>query len=173
MDSNHEVALFAQQLTGLQRQLFVYLTTLVGRTSEVEDLLQEVNKVVWEKYAEFTPGTSLSAWAYRIAYFEVLRFRKAKVRDRLRFQDETLEALARDAEGVANREPPQREALLRCLEKLSAEDRRLVTRRYWGETDVDRLAQEFGRSDKTIYRSLARIRSLLLGCIQQTLAGEV
>ena len=172
MDEGKEVAQFAQRLTALQRQLFVYLTTLVGRTIDTEDLLQEVNKVIWEKYAEFEPGSNLSAWAYRIAYFEVLKYRKLKARDRHRFGNETLEMLASEAENVAEREPFQRQALLGCLEKLPVEDRLLITRRYLAEDDVARLAEEQGRSDKSIYRSLARIRALLHECVQQTLAAE-
>lgn len=172
MSADPEVARFAQQLTGLQRQLYVYLSTLVERVGDVDDLLQEVNKVAWEKYSEFTPGSNLSAWAYRIAYFEVLRYRKSKGRDRLRFGDDTLELLAVDARSIAERECQRREALLDCLEKLSAEDRRLITRRYHAEMDVEGLAVETGRSDKSIYRALARIRSLLHACIQRTLAAE-
>lgn len=172
MDTSPEVAQFAQQLTALQRQLFVYLTTLVGQIADVEDLLQEVNRVIWEKYAEFQPGTNLAAWAYKIAYFEVLKFRKYKGRDRLRFGECTLELLAQEAVSVADKETDRRQALLGCLGKLPADDRELITRRYLAETDVQNLARDFDRSDKAIYRALARIRTLLLDCIQRTLAAE-
>lgn len=172
MEPSQQVAEFAQQLTAVQRQLFVYLTTLMGQVADVEDLLQEVNRVIWEKYAEFQPGSNLAAWAYKIAYFEVLKYRKYKGRDRLRFNDTTLELLAQEAGPVADRECDRRQALLGCLDKLPGEDHRLITRRYLADTEVRDLARDFDRSDKAIYRALARIRTLLLECIQRTLAAE-
>lgn len=103
MNEAREVARFAQNLTHVQRQLFVYLTTLVGQIADVEDLLQEVNRIIWQKYAEFQPDANFAAWAYKIAYFEVLKFRKLKGRDRLRFTDATLELLAAEAGPVPSR----------------------------------------------------------------------
>lgn len=173
MDTDaREVARFGQQLTALQRQLFVYVTQLVGRTADADDVLQEVNRVLWEKYAEYTPGTNLAAWAYKVAYFEVLRYRKTKVRDRLRFGDDTLKVLAAEAAPVADRESARRAALIGCLEKLPAEDRDLVNRRYADQTEVRDLASALKRSEKAVYRALARVRSVLLECVGRAVAAE-
>lgn len=173
MDADsREVARFGQQLTALQRQLFVYVAQLVGRTADADDVLQEVNRVLWEKYAEFVPGTNLAAWAYKVAYFEVLRYRKTKGRDRLRFGDETLEVLAAEAAPVAEQESARRAALNECLDKIPAEDRDLVNRRYAEQTEVRDLANVLKRSEKAIYRALARVRGVLLECVRRALAAE-
>jgi RNA polymerase sigma-70 factor (ECF subfamily) len=166
------VALFGQGLTALQRRLFVYITQLLGRTADADDVLQEVNRVLWEKYAEFTPGTNLAAWAYKVAYFEVLRFRKAKGRDRLRFGDETLAILAAEAAPMAEQENARQAALTGCMEKLTAEDRVLIQRRHLDGVDVKDLASGTSRSEKAVYRALARVRGLLLNCVRKTLAAK-
>jgi RNA polymerase sigma-70 factor (ECF subfamily) len=38
----------------------------------VDDILQEINAVLWEKALEFQPGTDSWAWASQIARFKVL-----------------------------------------------------------------------------------------------------
>jgi RNA polymerase sigma-70 factor (ECF subfamily) len=169
MNDSEEVAQFARQLITIQRQLFVYITQLVGR-SDADDVLQEVNRVAWEKYHEFAPGTNLTAWAYKIAYFEILRFRKTKGREKLRFKEATLDLLASDAAGRADQEPIRQAALRECLAKLPAADRDLVSGRYLDGVEVRALAAKLGQSEKAIYRALVRIRTILLECVRRTLA---
>lgn len=172
MTDPEEVARFAKHLIGIQRQLFVYVTQLVGRTADADDVLQEVNRVVWEKYSEFEQGTNLTAWAYKIAYFEVLRYRKTRGREKVRFADTTLELLAEDAGVLADQESDRRTALVGCLAKLPDSDRELVTRRYLAGVEVRDLAATFNRSEKAVYRALTRVRAMLLECLQRSLAVE-
>src|SRR5262249_7281661 len=121
-----ELRQFAQELTALQRPLYVYITKLVGRPADAEDVLQEVNRVLWEKLDEYRPGTNFAAWASKVAYFEVLTYRKRQARQRLRFSDATLELLADEAAADAERESEERQALHRCLDKLPPGDRELI-----------------------------------------------
>lgn len=172
MNQAEVVRQFAQELTAIQRQLFMYITTLVNVPADADDVLQEVNRVIWEKFEEFRPGTNFAAWAYKIAYYEVLTFRKRKAREKLQFKDETLELLARDATQLLSDESAQRLALRGCLEKLPDADRELISQRYLSDTDMHAMAEQLGRSEKSLYRSLARIRSMLLECIQRTMAAE-
>ncbi len=163
---------FAQELTTLQRPLFVYITKLLGRPNDAEDVLQEVNRVLWEKIDEFQPGTVLGAWASKIAYYEVLTFRKKKARQRLCFSDETLALIADDAENVMHIESDEQTALHHCLSKLIDRDRDLITKRYVGENDLHSLANMFHRSEPSLCRSLTRIRMTLLECIRSSLAAD-
>jgi RNA polymerase sigma-70 factor, ECF subfamily len=172
MDDPREVARFGQQLVAIQRQLFAYVVQLVGRTADADDVLQEVNRVLWEKCGEFVPGTNLTAWAYKVAYFEVLRYRKTKGRERLRFADATLELIADEAAAVADSEPERARALTSCIEKLPADDRDLIRKRYLREHDVAALAEQTGRSEQAIYRALARARGQLLECVRRAVAAE-
>jgi RNA polymerase sigma-70 factor (ECF subfamily) len=174
MNSELAVRQFGQELTALQRRLYLYITTLIGHAADAEDVVQETNRVLWEKLDDYEPGTSLAAWAYKIAYFEVLTFRKRKARDTLRFGEDTLELLAEDAARLLDQEDARCRALRHCLAKLPESDRELITRRYLSgdATNLHQLASVFERSEKSLYRSLARIRTLLLECIQKTLAVE-
>src|SRR5258708_2334601 len=136
MKGPEELKQFARDLTALQRPLFVYITSLMGRPPDAEDVLQETNRVIWEKLEEHQPGSSLAAWAYRIAYFEVLTFRKRQGRERLRFAERTLELLAEEIAAAPEPAPTEREALHHCLEKLPDKDRELLTFRYLVECSL-------------------------------------
>lgn len=163
---------FAKQLTALQRPLYLYIVTLVHRHADAEDILQETNRVMWEKMDEFTPETNFPAWAYRIAFNEVRTYRKRKSREAARMSDALVEQLAVHAETALARADEKRQALHRCLERLPEKDREIVTRRYFHEASVPEVAKHIGRSSKAIYHALSRIRSRLLGCMKRSLAVE-
>lgn len=167
-----DVQAFARQLTALQRPLYLYVIGLVQSPLDAEDVLQEANRVIWEKCDDFQPGSNFAAWAYKIAYFEVLAFRKRQQRDRLRFGDALLEKLAEELGDELSHWEAHQQALSACLEKLRSTDRELITLRYLADTKVKELGQRLNRSEKSLYQSLARIREQLLGCIRGNLAAE-
>jgi RNA polymerase sigma-70 factor (ECF subfamily) len=63
-------------------------------------------------------------------------------------------------------------ALEGCLDQLSPTDRDLIHRRYQRNVRPDDLAVVLGTSRRTLYRSLERIRRLLLDCITRNAAVE-
>ncbi|MFZ5830814.1 MAG: sigma factor, partial [Planctomycetota bacterium] len=56
-----------QEISRHQSRLRAFVRCLVVRSSDVEDILQDVNAVLWEKADEFQPGTDFWAWAIQIA----------------------------------------------------------------------------------------------------------
>ncbi|WP_197442912.1 sigma factor [Lignipirellula cremea] len=46
-----------------------------------QDVAQQTSARIWEKRADFQPGAHFKAWAFSIARFEVLNYRKQQVRD--------------------------------------------------------------------------------------------
>ena len=83
-----------QLLTNVQQQLTRYVRTLVPNRSDAEEVLQETNLFVWRHADEFELGTNFAAWACKIAYYQVLTFRKRQSRSRLCFSDALVEQLA-------------------------------------------------------------------------------
>ncbi len=165
---------FVELLTGHQRQLYLYIVTLLSGTTEADDVLQSVNMVIWSKIDEFEPGTNFTAWAYRIAYFEVLAFRKRLAnRGHMLFSSELMQTMAdeRNEEAQIAQLEERRRALDGCLAKLRDSDRDLLARRYYAGSTVKELADEAARPLNSIYRSLERVRMTLLECIQRSLAA--
>ena len=173
MNVKQENTEFVRLLTGFQRRLYVYIVTLLSSTKDAEDVLQSVNTVLWSKVDKFEPGTNFEAWACRIAYYEVLAYRKKAVgRGRLFFDSDLILTMAeeRGTSTAGQLLERRRRALEDCLDKLRQRDRDLLAQRYYAGTTVKRLAEEASRSLNSMYRSLERVRMTLLECIQRTIA---
>lgn len=163
-------AAFVREFTQCQRRLFLYVLSQVGNPVEAEEILQEANLVVWRKADQFEPGTNFYAWACRIATYEVLKFRDRRRREKLRFSDEFVAAIAEEADESLENDEARRAALAGCLGKLREEDRDLIQQRYApGENGLS-VAEALGRPINSVYQSLGRIRKVLLDCINRRIA---
>ncbi len=63
---------FVRLMTEHQGRLFAYVYSLLGNPDAANDVLQEVNVVLWRDSKEFRPGTNFKAWSFRIAHFQVM-----------------------------------------------------------------------------------------------------
>lgn len=167
-----KVERFAQLLATCQRRVFLYALSLVHHAADAEEILQETNLVLWRKFDEYQANSDFSAWACRIAYYEVLKFRDRQGRQAQLFSSEFIELLAVQANDSMNRAEERREALSGCLGKLSEKDRELITERYRPRATTRSVAEALGRSLQGTRKSLQRIRLSLLQCIERTLARE-
>jgi len=167
-----KVEMFAQLLATCQRRVFLYALGLVHNAADAEEILQETNLVLWRKFDEYRPGTDFARWACRIAYYEVLKSRERKPRAECLFSSEFIEVLAVEAQNSMDLLESRREALTHCLGKLRSTDRQLVVLRYQQDATTRSVARALGRSVQGTRKTLHRIRTALLSCIERTLAVE-
>ena len=156
------VALFAAH----DRGIYKYLLTLLANSQDTQEVFQETSVTLWQKFDEYQPGSNFFAWACRVAYFEVLKYRQTHRRDRLRFNDDLLGTLAEERSAAEGLFQVHRSLLPSCMEKLPLKDRELVELRYAGEETVLQIAERTGRQPNTLYKALERIRRTLLKCIE-------
>lgn len=159
---------FANLLTSHQRRLFGYVASFFPCPEDAEEVLQQVNVVLWSKAGDFQLGTSFHAWALRVAHFEVLAQLNRKRRDRRVFSAELLDIFAQElADETRDPFASVRHWLRDCLGLLTTDDRLLIERHYFAGIPVKQLAAELGRQLNSVYRSLNRVRNLLLICIEE------
>jgi RNA polymerase sigma-70 factor (ECF subfamily) len=154
-----------------QRRLHRYIVTVLTRQQDADDLLQETVAVLWRKFDEFERGSSFFSWACKTAYLLVLEHRRRQRRDAIVLDEDVLEHVAAVA---ASDEPGLHMhvgALEKCLDALAPKDRQLIERCYFAKTRPKDLAAEMNRPEKSIYRSLGRIRRVLIECIRRALAS--
>lgn len=163
---------FVKLLSQHQRRIGSYILTLVPHWADAEEILQETNVVLWREFHRFELGTNFAAWAYKIAYHQVLNFRKRKHRDKLQFSDAFLEAVATETATVADNLESRYRVMTDCIAKLSERHRAILNERYRSGADIARVAETVGRSVAASYRALSRIRRTLQECVQRTLAAE-
>ncbi|WP_372716679.1 sigma-70 family RNA polymerase sigma factor [Novipirellula sp.] len=163
-------ATFVGQLTECQLPLMLYVRALMPGDHVASDVIQQTNTKIWEKRADFEPGTNFKAWAFAIARFEVLNHRKQQARDaRLRFSDE-LEVTVADELVALDDDLLQRHAALReCMKSLKPESRELLMCRYASAEPLAEFSKRVGRSVGGIKVTLHRLRSKLADCIEQRL----
>lgn len=160
-----EIARHQSRLRGLVRCLLV-------RSSDVDDILQEINAVLWEKADDFQPGTDFWAWASQIARFKVVNQIRKYGRERLVFDDAILEQLAEIAADKLEQLDRRREALDHCLQRLPPPQRQLIDLRYAGGQTVESIAESIGRPAGSVRQTLYRIRTALQSCIEGQLASR-
>ena len=162
---------FVECLTEAQSALFGCIHTMMAGGPDVADVLQETNRVLWEKWTQYDPARPFLPWAYRVAHFELLAHRKRRSRDRLVFDEELIGQLADEFAAQAPAGGALR-ALEMCLQKLPDTQRALVERRYANGEAVNDIATRQGKTANAISALLYRVRSLLAECIERSLRAE-
>lgn len=163
---------FVRLLGQNQRRLYLYVMSLVPDRTEAEDILQETNLVLWREFDRFQVGTNFTAWACRVAFNQVLSWRKRRQRDRLEFSEAFLTAVADELSEEAERLEERGRLLARCLDRLPPHHRNLVRLRYSEGASVEAIAAQVKGSVEGVYRMLSRIRQALHECVQQSLRQE-
>jgi RNA polymerase sigma-70 factor (ECF subfamily) len=161
---------FVKLLAQNQRRLHTYVHTLVPTVADAEEIVQEATLVLWREFDQFQRGTNFTAWACKVAFHQVLAWRKKRQRDRLQFTDEFLTAIA--AEAAADDLEERTVVLNQCVEKLPDHHRQLVRLRYSDGLTIEALAQSLRRTSDAIYRMLSRIRQSLHQCVTRTIQRE-
>jgi RNA polymerase sigma-70 factor (ECF subfamily) len=159
------VALIARhqtRLRGLVRCLLV-------PAADIDDVLQEINTVLWEKAADFRAGTDFWAWACQIARFKVFNHLRRHGRERLVFDELLLNEIADLAQQQLAAVDRRREALEECLARLPAPQRQLIELRYTSGHAIAKIAEVIGRPETSVRQTLFRIRQALQACIESKL----
>lgn len=163
---------FIQLITTHQSRLYGYIQSLVFDRNLADDLLQQTNAVLWRKANEFEVGTNFVAWAFRIAYYEVMQHRRTQQQERLVFDDDLVGALAEAAREEDERFLERQTFLRQCLDQMSKRHRDVLRRRYLLGADLAKIAGELGSSVNAVKQMLFRAREALRGCVDAKLEAQ-
>lgn len=163
---------FVRLFMAHQRRILAFVLSLEPNLSDAEDIVQEVSRVLWEKFDQFERGTNFAAWAFSIVRLEVLEFRRAQSRKPLVLSESLIEQLADDTTARDRQAVARQKALDGCLEGLESRQRDLLAARYARSKKLAELASEFGRSVVTIRKMLRQAYAALAACIDRKLAEE-
>lgn len=163
---------FVQEFTRNQRRLFLLILTQIHDPIEAEEVLQNVNVIIWKKCGQFQAGTNFLAWSAAIVNYEVLKYRSRRSRERLVFSEEFLATVAAETVEHSEELEQRRSALKECIQRLRPQDRELIEQRYAPGESGKNLAEQIGRPANSVYQSLGRIRRTLMECIQRRIATD-
>ena len=167
MTKPDRVSEFSTLYTLHKQQLQGFARSLIPNRADAEDVLQRSSVVLWAKFDQYEPGTNFMAWAVRVVHLEAQKQRRRYSRDRHRFGDAFLEAVARQAvdENLVAQQQARERVLAMCLSTLGAEARGLLHARYVDGVETEQLAATFRRSVDGIYKALSRLRRALRDCV--------
>ena len=170
-DSKHDS--FTQLYAKNEQQVYGFVFSLLHSRPDTDDVIQETMAQLWEHFGEYDRSRPFLPWACRFAYRNVLMHRRKESTRRTYLSEAVLESLAQDYPQDSDWEESRRRALRVCLSNLTAPQSDLVRARYETEESLIQIADRLGRSVNSLYKSLQRIRSRLVDCVEQRLSSEV
>ncbi|MEM8913011.1 MAG: sigma-70 family RNA polymerase sigma factor [Planctomycetota bacterium] len=164
---SHEA--FMRQFLQCQRELLRYVMSFVPNAHDARDIVQNTAVALWKKRDHFDPSEEFQPWACRFALNEVRMFMRTDARWRKFLDEETIVELAARRLDLRDELDERRIHLRDCLRKLPQSQREVVEGYYFADRTIEDLSASSKRSVEAIYKSLQRIRSGLLQCVQRKL----
>jgi len=78
-----------------------FVRSLLPTLEDAREVMQETAAVLWKKYDQLDDPKNFRRWAFGVARFEVLAYRRDKARDRHIFGEELITQLALESEKIA------------------------------------------------------------------------
>ena len=168
--TRHEefIALFVRH----EPAIHSFLTSLLANLDDAENVMQETSMGMWKKFDQFQPGTNFRNWAFQIARYEAMNYRRKRQRDRHFFNDELVRLLTDDAKDQAAELEEERRLLAHCIAKLRSRDRSVLSNCYRDGSTIKAYAESVSRTPNAVRKHLARLRAALSSCVRQTLGVD-
>lgn len=163
---------FVTLWTQAQPEVRRYISMLVIRPADSEDVLQQTAARLWEKFEEYDHERPFLPWAIRFAYMEVLSWRQKYARSRLVFSDETLSLISSSIVEESPLLEIRRQALDKCLQELSEKERSLLLKRYAEHGGVKQAAEDSRVNVNKLYYTIEKLRIRLLKCVDLRIKKE-
>lgn len=163
---------YVKLLQSNEAALRCFIRSLMPSWNDVDDVMQEVSLVLWEKFEDFDQNTNFLKWAYVIARFKVMNFCSKKGREKLHFDNDLLELMAAECEDEEELRKAEEKAMWSCMEKVPEARKQLLVNSSKKGVTVKSIAQQLGKTPKSLYRTLDRLKELLQKCIEEKLREE-
>lgn len=163
-DSHEE---FMRRFLECQRGVLRYVMCFVPNAHDARDIVQNTAIALWKKHEQYDPAEPFMPWACRFALNEAKLFMRTDQRWKHFLDEETVNVLAGRRNEIAIELDERRIHLRECLRKLPDVQRTVVEAYYFDDLSVERIAKSSRRSVEAIYKSLQRIRSTLVECVQR------
>ena len=159
-------ARFAELYESNFERVYVYVVRRVHDRAETEDLTSEVFHHALANLRRFEwRGIPFAAWLYRIAANLISDRWQRTNREQTAEQPEEVESLP--ANSVEFEEVERRATLFRLVDKLPAEQRRVVVLRFVEQKSIKEVAREIRKTEGAVkqlqFRALSSLRARMEG----------
>lgn len=162
---------FAAEIDGLRVALRAYVMSILPHHSACDDVVQETSVFLWERRHERDDTTNLKAWAFKVAWFKAMAWRRDRQREKtVSFSEDTLHEISAAAESLADDAAERLQALRSCLSRLAPADVRLLQLRYVEGASLTGHAREQQMKPTRVQKTISRLRLVLRHCIESKLS---
>lgn len=168
-DSHEDLAI---ELANIQPRLYGFILKRLADREQTLEVLQRTNLILCRKVDQFERGSSFAAWAFTIAKFQVMAWRKSEGAGRLVFTDRVNELLDRSVDEESQSFDERISVLRTCLKQLKEDDHTLIQRRYRDGEPIAPIAESLATSVDAVTTQLSRIRRQLGQCVRSKLNAE-
>ena len=163
---------FEVMLEAMQLRLYGFILKRLADRDQTLEVLQKTNLVIWQKAADYRPGTSFTAWTFTIARLQLMAWRKTLSRNRLVFSDTVYEQIDGKNKPSEVDDDARVDALKECMKQLNTDERDLLEQRYRHDIPFATIASTMNASVDAIGMRLSRIRRRLAKCIQDKIQQD-
>ena len=160
---------FSYFLDTYGQRIFTLIVRMVGSPEDAEELTQDTFMKAFRHLSDFNGKSSFSTWLYRIAYNTALSSLRKQPNEVLSVDDRLWNNLTEnEIDRALDEEDEERiEQLQRALEKLTPDERALVTLFYEEDRPIAEICHILNQTEGNIKVKLYRIRKKLYILIKQ------
>jgi RNA polymerase sigma-70 factor (ECF subfamily) len=151
--------------------LKAYVQAIVRDPLLAEDTFSDLTLEIARCWGTFDQNRPFENWARGVARRVALTNLRKQTKQPTSLSEEVLEAVGLELEtfGSEVQLETRKEALQRCVQKLSTANRELVRWRYFENRSYEEVAERSGRSMGALYVVFTRIHQALGRCIERVL----
>ncbi|MDE5651324.1 MAG: RNA polymerase sigma factor [Duncaniella sp.] len=144
------------------QQVFALIVRIIDNPDDAEEATQDVFFKAFRNLERFDGRSAFSTWLYRIAYNEAVS-RSRSCRNREETLDEAQLRCVSDAQvdSVLESDDPRLAALPDAVDRLTVDERALVTLHYYEEIPLKEVASMIGITESAAKVRLMRTRKKL------------
>jgi RNA polymerase sigma-70 factor, ECF subfamily len=162
--AQRDPACFAQLYESNFERVYAFIARRIHDRDQAQDLTADVFHSALKNLARFEwRGIPFAAWLCRIAANAIADHGKRASRREVMESREILDQDASNDLDLAEIE--QRARLFKLVEKLPADQREVITKRFAGQKSIAEIAKEMGRSEGSVkqlqFRGLQSLRTMM------------
>ena len=156
--------------------VFTLALRMLKNREEAEEVAQDTFIKAYKSLDRFKGDSKFSTWIYRVAYNSCLdRIKKNKKHlNNVEINEFTEHQVVSIDNALDNMEAAeQKEAIQKCIDKLSSEDSFLLTLYYFDDLSLDEISKIVGITSNSIKVKLFRCRKKLASILKSHLEPEL
>jgi RNA polymerase sigma-70 factor (ECF subfamily) len=165
MHSTHEQ--FMHAFISAEPKMRIYALSCGLPVNEVDDLIQDAALVLWRRYGDYDPSRPFIPWALGVVFYLMQEARRDSRKAQRLLSPEVAKRLLDTCTSMSREVDARREALRRCVRRLSDQQRALLHSRYVEHLSLSGMAQRLKKNLSAVNMALHRIRMALLRCVEQ------